>query len=82
VGGRSRGYGEREPDLVSGQKRQAIRGRGGRERRASVRIALTDGELERYVEIAGRVMALVVGTFAIEMIMRGLETWSGIIVVD
>jgi multiple antibiotic resistance protein len=31
--------------------------------------------LQRYIEIAGRVTALVVGTFAIEMIMRGLATW-------
>jgi multiple antibiotic resistance protein len=31
--------------------------------------------LQRYIEIAGRVTALVVGTFAIEMIMRGLAAW-------
>lgn len=31
--------------------------------------------VERYVEIMGRVTALVVGTFAIEMIMRGLQAW-------
>lgn len=32
--------------------------------------------VQRYMDIAGRVTALVVGTFAIEMIMRGLATWS------
>lgn len=31
--------------------------------------------VQRYMDIAGRVTALVVGTFAIEMIMRGLTTW-------
>ena len=31
--------------------------------------------VERYIDIAGRVTALVVGTFAIEMIMRGLAAW-------
>lgn len=31
--------------------------------------------VERYVETAGRVMALYVGTVAVEMIMRGLGTW-------
>lgn len=31
--------------------------------------------IERYVEIAGRVAALVVGTFAVEMIMAGLGAW-------
>jgi len=33
--------------------------------------------IKHYVEIAGRVMALFVGTIAIEMIMRGLRTWVG-----
>lgn len=32
--------------------------------------------VQRYMDIAGRVTALVVGTFAIEMIMRALATWS------
>jgi multiple antibiotic resistance protein len=32
--------------------------------------------VERYIDIAGRVTALVVGTFAIEMIMRGLTRWK------
>ena len=32
-----------------------------------------------YVETAGRVTALLVGTFAIEMIMQGLSTWIGIL---
>jgi multiple antibiotic resistance protein len=31
--------------------------------------------VQRYIEVAGRVMALVVGTFAVEMIMTGLDTW-------
>lgn len=35
--------------------------------------------LQRYIEIAGRVTALVVGTFAIEMIMRGVATWMSTI---
>jgi small neutral amino acid transporter SnatA (MarC family) len=33
------------------------------------------GLVERYIDIAGRVTALVVGTFAIEMIMKGVATW-------
>lgn len=33
--------------------------------------------IQRYIEIAGRVMALYVGTIAIEMIMRGLTAWVG-----
>lgn len=31
--------------------------------------------LERYIEIAGRVTALIIGTFAIEMIMTGIFDW-------
>lgn len=31
--------------------------------------------IQRYIEIAGRVMALVVGTIAVEMIMRGVTAW-------
>jgi len=31
--------------------------------------------IERYVEIMGRVTALVVGTYSIEMIMQGLRSW-------
>ncbi|APG45140.1 MarC family protein [Syntrophotalea acetylenica] len=31
--------------------------------------------LERYIEVAGRITALVVGTFALEMIMQGAEGW-------
>lgn len=31
--------------------------------------------VERYIEVMGRVMALVVGTFSIEMIMQGLGVW-------
>lgn len=33
--------------------------------------------IERYLEIMGRVTALVIGTFAIDMIMRGVQTWMG-----
>ena len=31
--------------------------------------------IDRYVEIMGRITALVVGTFSIEMIMQGLKQW-------
>lgn len=31
--------------------------------------------VQRYIEIAGRVTALVVGTIAVEMVMRGVRTW-------
>lgn len=31
--------------------------------------------VQRYIEIAGRVTALIVGTIAVDMIMRGLSTW-------
>jgi multiple antibiotic resistance protein len=31
--------------------------------------------IQRYIEIAGRITALVVGTIAVDMIMRGLQTW-------
>lgn len=33
--------------------------------------------VQRYIEIAGRITALVVGTVAVEMIMQGLRTWTG-----
>ncbi len=40
-------------------------------------VRLRNEELvQRYIDIAGRVTALVVGTFAIEMIMRGLAAWK------
>jgi hypothetical protein len=32
--------------------------------------------IQRYIEIAGRVTALVVGTIAIDMIMRGIGSWA------
>jgi len=32
--------------------------------------------VERYVDIVGRVMSLVIGTYAIEMILQGLEQWQ------
>jgi len=31
--------------------------------------------VKRYIEIAGRVTALIVGTIAIDMVMRGIGTW-------
>ena len=31
--------------------------------------------VERYIEVMGRITALVVGTFSIEMIMQGVGTW-------
>jgi small neutral amino acid transporter SnatA (MarC family) len=38
-----------------------------------------EGLVDRYIEIVGRAMALVVGTFAVEMIMRGLQGWMQVI---
>lgn len=38
--------------------------------------ARNENIVHHYVDIAGRVTALVVGTFAIEMIMRGLAAWN------
>ena len=32
--------------------------------------------VERYIEVAGRITALFVGTFSIQMIMQGLSTWA------
>ncbi len=32
--------------------------------------------VERYIEITGRITALVVGTYAIDLIMQGLKGWS------
>ncbi|WP_319478358.1 MarC family protein [Marispirochaeta aestuarii] len=31
--------------------------------------------IERYMEIAGRITSIVIGTFAVEMIMQGLKEW-------
>ena len=31
--------------------------------------------VQRYIEIAGRVTALIVGTIAVDMVMRGIRTW-------
>ncbi|MEJ2520444.1 MAG: MarC family protein, partial [Desulfuromonadales bacterium] len=31
--------------------------------------------IERYLEIAGRIVALVVGTYSVEMIMQGFSEW-------
>jgi small neutral amino acid transporter SnatA (MarC family) len=33
--------------------------------------------IQRYIEIAGRITALYVGTVSVEMIMQGLRTWLG-----
>lgn len=33
--------------------------------------------IQRYIEIAGRITALYVGTVSIEMIMQGVRTWAG-----
>jgi len=32
--------------------------------------------VQRYIEVAGRITALVVGTVSIDMIMRGVESWA------
>lgn len=37
--------------------------------------ATREGLVQRYIEIAGRVTALYVGTVSVEMIMQGLQTW-------
>ena len=34
--------------------------------------------IERYIEIAGRITAIVIGTIAIEMIMKGTKAWFSI----
>lgn len=34
--------------------------------------------IKRYIEIAGRITALYVGTVAVDMIMQGIRTWAGI----
>jgi multiple antibiotic resistance protein len=33
--------------------------------------------IQRYLEVTGRIMALVIGTFAIEMILQGIDAWLG-----
>lgn len=33
--------------------------------------------IQRYIEISGRIMALFVGSVAVEMIMQGVRTWAG-----
>ncbi len=35
----------------------------------------SEGLIQRYIEVTGRIAALVVGTFSIEMIMNGLHIW-------
>jgi small neutral amino acid transporter SnatA (MarC family) len=34
--------------------------------------------VQRYIEIAGRITALVVGTISVEMIMQGIRSWSAL----
>lgn len=33
--------------------------------------------IQRYIEVAGRITALFVGTVAVEMVMQGARTWAG-----
>ena len=33
--------------------------------------------IRKYIEIAGRITALYIGTIAVEMIMQGIRTWAG-----
>lgn len=33
--------------------------------------------IERYIEVAGRILALFAGTVAIDMIMQGIKSWAG-----
>ncbi|MFT5395716.1 MAG: multiple antibiotic resistance protein [Gammaproteobacteria bacterium] len=33
--------------------------------------------VQRYIEIAGRITAMIVGTIAVDMIMQGIRTWAG-----
>lgn len=33
--------------------------------------------VQRYIEVTGRIMALVVGTVSVDMIMQGARTWAG-----
>lgn len=33
--------------------------------------------VERYIEVTGRITALLVGTISVDMIMRGLASWAG-----
>jgi small neutral amino acid transporter SnatA (MarC family) len=35
--------------------------------------------IERYIEVSGRIVALVIGTYSIEMIMQGLSHWLNIL---
>jgi hypothetical protein len=32
--------------------------------------------IQRYIEVAGRIQALYIGTVSVEMIMQGLRKWS------
>jgi small neutral amino acid transporter SnatA (MarC family) len=33
--------------------------------------------IQRYIEIAGRITALFVGTVSVDMLMQGIQTWAG-----
>jgi small neutral amino acid transporter SnatA (MarC family) len=33
--------------------------------------------VQKYIEVAGRITALFVGTISVEMIMQGVRTWVG-----
>jgi len=35
--------------------------------------------MKRYVEIAGRITALFTGSFAVDMILKGIERWVALI---
>jgi small neutral amino acid transporter SnatA (MarC family) len=39
--------------------------------------ARNEALVNRYWDVTGRVMAIVIGTFAIEMILQGIDTWLG-----
>ncbi|MCB0280934.1 MAG: MarC family protein [Calditrichae bacterium] len=36
--------------------------------------------IQRYIEIMGRVTALVIGAFSVEMIMQGIKTWMKVLI--
>lgn len=38
-----------------------------------------EGLIQRYIEIAGRVTALLVGTISVDMIMQGLQVWMNLL---
>lgn len=36
-----------------------------------------EGLIQRYTDVVGRISALIIGTFAIEMILKGIDLWLG-----